>query len=70
MLKIYAAIRPSASVGDALDAPLALQEMVLAVWLIAKGFNNNVIRPDQGGSEGAAMSRESGPHPVPELTSD
>lgn len=57
MLKMYAVISPSGPVGDALDAPLALQEMVLAVWLIAKGFNNTAIRAEQRWSEGGEMTR-------------
>ena len=30
------------SIGDILAAPIALQEMVFAIWLIVKGFNVEV----------------------------
>jgi hypothetical protein len=40
-LSMFAAIEPLSTAAIVLDLPLALQEMVLAVWLIAKGFNAN-----------------------------
>ncbi|MCP4418469.1 MAG: DUF4386 domain-containing protein [Chloroflexi bacterium] len=35
---------PNSPLSTALYAPLALQEMVLAIWLIVKGFNNESNR--------------------------
>ena len=32
------------TVNDVLNAPIGLQEMVLAVWLIVKGFNPSAVR--------------------------
>jgi len=34
---------PNSPLSTALYAPLALQEMVLAIWLIVKGFNSSAI---------------------------
>ena len=38
LLSIFGLIDPLATITVVLDVPLALQEMVLAVWLIVKGF--------------------------------
>jgi hypothetical protein len=38
-------LEPSSATQNAMDVPLALQEMVFAVWLIAKGFNAPVPTP-------------------------
>lgn len=34
---------PNSTLSTVLYAPLALQEMVFAVWLIVKGFNSSAI---------------------------
>ena len=36
----------SINLSEILDFPIALQEMVFAVWLIVKGFNSSAIIPD------------------------
>jgi hypothetical protein len=41
VLIIFGAIGPLSAVQVALAAPIGVQEMVLAVWLIAKGFNRS-----------------------------
>jgi hypothetical protein len=39
LLVLFGYLDPISSVRNLLYLPLALQEMVLAVWLIVKGFN-------------------------------
>jgi hypothetical protein len=43
LLSIFHLIGPLSTVGVVLDLPLAVQEMVLAIWLIVKGFNPSAI---------------------------
>jgi hypothetical protein len=43
VLVIFAVIGPLSAVQVALAAPIGVQEMVLAVWLIAKGFNRSAL---------------------------
>ena len=43
MLILFGAIEPMSGVQLALAAPIAVQEMVLAVWLIVKGFNQSAL---------------------------
>ncbi|MFZ2520372.1 MAG: DUF4386 domain-containing protein [Anaerolineae bacterium] len=43
LLVMFELIAPLETIHVALQAPLGMQEMVLAVWLIAKGFNPSAI---------------------------
>jgi hypothetical protein len=47
MLFLFRVIGIITPIYLALNIPTALQEIVLAVWLIVKGFNQSVIVPDQ-----------------------
>jgi hypothetical protein len=42
-LVMFRLIGPMSTVQVVLNLPIALQEMVLAVWLIVKGFNPSAI---------------------------
>jgi hypothetical protein len=42
-LALFALLDPLSTTASLLHMPLALQEMVLAVWLIAKGFNSSAL---------------------------
>jgi len=43
VLSLSHLLDPRSMIATVLDVPMALQEMVLAVWLIAKGFNPSAI---------------------------
>lgn len=50
VLVLLSIIPPQSSTQLTLDAPLGLQEMMLAIWLIVKGFNVSAA-PESGESE-------------------
>ena len=43
LLAVFNALDSMSSTAMLLQLPLALQEMILAVWLIAKGFNPSAL---------------------------
>ena len=43
MLVMFRVIGPMSTTQIVLAVPIAVQEMVLAVWLIVKGFNSSAI---------------------------
>ena len=43
LLAMFGVLDPMSTIQVVLELPLALQEMVLAVWLIVKGFNPSAI---------------------------
>jgi hypothetical protein len=45
-LVMFRIVSPFSSIQVVLNIPIALQELVLGVWLIAKGFNVSVIASD------------------------
>jgi hypothetical protein len=48
---LFAAVEPLSTPHIALQAPLGLQEMVLAIWLIVKGFNTAAIATEADRNE-------------------
>ena len=40
---MFGVLEPQSPTYNIMQLPLALQEMVLAVWLIVKGFNSSTI---------------------------
>jgi Domain of unknown function (DUF4386) len=49
LLVMLRLIEPMSTTQVVLALPLAVQEMVMAVWLIAKGFNPSAIAPESAG---------------------
>jgi hypothetical protein len=47
LLVMFGFFGPVSPISDALQIPIGLQEMVLAVWLIVKGFNPSAIAAGQ-----------------------
>jgi hypothetical protein len=50
-LAMFAIIEPDSTTQTVLMFPLAVQEMVMAVWLIVKGFNSSAIASGLANSE-------------------
>jgi len=46
LLVMFRIVEPISTTQILLALPIFLQEMVLAVWLIAKGFNPSAIAPE------------------------
>jgi len=46
LLVMFGFFGPTSTISDVLQIPIGLQEMVLAVWLIVKGFNPSAIAPE------------------------
>jgi hypothetical protein len=51
LLVMFALTSPLSTVPVVLQAPLGLQEMVFAVWLIVKGFNSSAVASESAKTE-------------------
>jgi hypothetical protein len=51
ILFMFGLISPFSTIQVVLNLPIGLQEMVMAVWLIVKGFNPSAIVPGSAGSD-------------------
>jgi len=49
LLVVFQRIDNLSTTQIVLALPIAVQEMVLAVWLIAKGFSPSAFAPESGG---------------------
>jgi hypothetical protein len=48
LLHMFGVIGPMSAIQNVLVLPMAVQEMVMAVWLIVKGFNSSAIASGSG----------------------
>jgi Domain of unknown function (DUF4386) len=60
LLVIFGLAEPMSTTQIVLALPIFLQEMVLAVWLIAKGFNPSAIAPESAGRASMPRAAASG----------
>ncbi|MDP4094962.1 MAG: DUF4386 domain-containing protein [Bacillota bacterium] len=51
ILVLYGTIQPFSDIQVAINAPIGLQELVLAVWLIVKGYNTSVLQGKESSGE-------------------
>ncbi len=56
VLVMFRIIMPFSALEAGMNGPIALQELVLAVWLIAKGFNPAEVEPRTGAAARAASA--------------
>ena len=62
LLVMFGLVEPFSLPQLVLALPIAVQEMILAVWLIARGFDRSVIAAE---SPGEASRRRTAPSPEP-----
>jgi len=51
LLVMFGFFGPTSTISDVLQIPIGLQEMVLAVWLIVKGFNPSALASESAKTE-------------------